>query len=354
MAEKTNIIFSKDSIPIEDHQKKSFNLREKMKINIIDYDLNHVQEIETDDASALISYNSSKTVSWINLNTVKNIKLIKEIENKFTLHPLILEDIVDVKQRSKIKDFGDTQFIVFKMLYFNQENKTISIEQVSIVLGKNFVISFQEKKGDVFDSIREKIRNNIGHIRKAGTDYLVYSLIDSVIDNYFVTVEKIGEEIEKLEDKMVKHPIPANLRLVYKLKRDLVFLRKSVWPLREVVNHMQLGESKLIQKETIPYLRDVYGHAIHVIDNVETLREIISGVLELYLSGTSNRMNEIMKVLTIIATIFIPLTFITGIYGMNFKFMPEINWYWGYPFILSVMFLLGVVMLVIFKRKKWL
>mgnify|MGYP001090714683 CR=1 FL=1 len=349
---KNNV--SKKVISSRNHHEKKGNRKEDIKITIIDYGKKNVHEEVTESVEKIFIYKNTQTVTWINLSTVKNIKILKEIEKHFNLHPLILEDIVDTGQRPKIKDFGDSLFIVLKMLYYDKDNSTIKIEQVSVILGKNYVISFQEKEGDVFDPIRERIRNNIGNVRKAGTDYLVYCLIDAVIDNYFTTIEKIGEEIEKLEDKIIRRPNPANLRLVHKLKRDLVFLRKSVWPLREVINNMQIGESNLICKSTIPYLRDIYGHTIQVIDNVETLREIIAGVLDIYLSSTNNRMNEIMKVLTIIATIFIPLTFVTGIYGMNFKFMPEIKWFWGYPAVLSIMLLIGVVMLIIFKKKKWM
>ena len=349
---KNNI--SKKAISSRSQQEKKGNRKEDIKITIIDYGKKNVHEEITKSIEEIFIYKNTQTVTWINLSTVKNIKIIKEIEKHFDLHPLILEDIIDTRQRPKIKDFGDSLFIVLKMLYYDKDNSTIKIEQVSVILGKNYVISFQEKEGDVFDPIRERIRNNIGNIRKAGTDYLVYCLIDAVVDNYFTTIEKMGEKIEKLEDKLISRPNPVNLRLVHKLKRDLAFLRKSVWPLREVINNMQIEESNLICQSTIPYLRDIYGHTIQVIDNVESLREIIAGVLDIYLSSTSNRMNEIMKVLTIIATIFIPLTFITGIYGMNFKFMPEIKWFWGYPAVLSVMLLIGVGMLIIFKKKKWM
>jgi len=345
---------SGDETSFRNHHEKMGNRKEKLKITIIEYDKKTVQEKVNESIEKILLYKNSQTVTWINLNTVENIEILKEIEGHFNLHPLILENIIDTRQRPKIKDFGDSQLIIFKMLHYNKNNNSIKIEQVSVILGKNYVISFQEKEGDVFDPIRERIRNNIGFIRKAGADYLVYALIDAVVDNYFATIEKIGEEIEKLEDKIISRPNSANLRLVHKLKRDLAFLRKSVWPLREAINCMQAGESTLICKSTIPYLRDVYGHTIQVIDNVETLREIIAGVLDIYLSSINNRMNEIMKVLTIIATIFIPLTFITGIYGMNFKFMPEIKWAWGYPTVLFIMLIIGVGMLIFFKKKKWM
>jgi magnesium transporter len=261
---------------------------------------------------------------------------------------------VDTDQRPKIKDFGDYIFIILKMHYYDKENNEIEIEQVSLIFGKNYVISFQEREGDVFDPIRERIRNNIGRIRKARADYLIYALMDAIIDNYFTILEKLGEETEDLEAKVIKNPVPANLQIIYRLKSELIFLRKSVWPLREVISILEKGESALIDKSTNIYLRDIYGHTIQVMDTVETLRDVISGTLEVYLSSVSNRMNEIMKVLTIIATIFIPLTFIVGIYGMNFQYMPELKWVWSYPVVLLGMLIIGIIMVFYFRRKKWM
>jgi len=326
---------------------------EKVKITIIDYDEKHFQEKEVKSAEECFPYKDKSTITWINIDGVHEIKVIEEIGKHFNLHPLILEDIVDTDQRPKIKDFGNYIFIILKMLYYDEKDNEMKVEQVSLVLGKNYVISFQEREGDVFDAIRERNRNNIGRIRKLGADYLVYSLIDAIVDNYFSIIEKLDEEIENLEDKVIIQPNPSNVQAIHKLKRDLIFLRKSVWPLREVISFLEKGESPLVLESTNIYLRDVYGHTIQVMDTVETLRDIISGILDIYLSSINTRMNEIMKVLTIIATIFIPLTFITGIYGMNFQYMPEIKWFWGYPAVLSIMVAIGIGMLIYFKRKKW-
>jgi len=327
---------------------------EKVKISIIDYDEKQFQEKEIKDIKECFSYKDTPTMTWINIDGVHEIKVIEEIGKHFNLHPLILEDMVDTDQRPKIKDLGNYIFIILKMLYYAEKDNEMKVEQVSLVLGKNYVISFQEREGDVFDSIRERIRNNLGQIRKAGADYLIYALIDAIIDNYFTVIEKLGEETENLEDKVISQPNPANVQAIHKLKRDLIFLRKSVWPLREVINILERGESLLILKATNLYLRDIYGQTIQVMDTVETLRDVLSGILDIYLSSMSNRMNEIMKVLTIIATIFIPLTFIVGIYGMNFQYMPEIKWIWGYPVVLSVMLIIVIAMLVFFRRKKWM
>jgi len=327
---------------------------EKTKITIVDYNEEQFQEKEVKTVKECCPYKEKPTITWINIDGVHEEKIIEELGKIYNFHPLILEDIVDTDQRPKIKDFGDYIFIILKMHYYDKENNEIKIEQVSLIFGKNYVISFQEREGDVFDSIRERIRNNIGRIRKARADYLIYALMDAIIDNYFTILEKLGEETEDLEAKVIKDPVPANLQIIYKLKSELIFLRKSVWPLREVISILEKGESVLIDKSTNIYLRDIYGHTIQVMDTVETLRDVISGTLDVYLSSVSNRMNEIMKVLTIVATIFIPLTFIAGIYGMNFQYMPELKWVWGYPIVLLGMLIIGIVMVIYFKRKKWM
>ncbi|MGB6606912.1 MAG: magnesium/cobalt transporter CorA [Atribacterota bacterium] len=327
---------------------------EKTKITIVDYNEEQFQEKEVKTVKECCPYKEKPTITWINIDGVHEVKIIEELGKIYNFHPLILEDIVDTDQRPKIKDFGDYIFIILKMHYYDKENNEIKIEQVSLIFGKNYVISFQEREGDVFDSIRERIRNNIGRIRKARADYLIYALMDAIIDNYFTILEKLGEETEDLEAKVIKDPVPANLQIIYKLKSELIFLRKSVWPLREVISILEKGESVLIDKSTNIYLRDIYGHTIQVMDTVETLRDVISGTLDVYLSSVSNKMNEIMKVLTIIATIFIPLTFIAGVYGMNFQYMPELKWVWAYPLILSVMLIIGIVMVIFFKRRKWM
>ena len=327
---------------------------EKVKITIVDYSEAKFQEKEVKSVEECFPYKDKSTITWINIDGVHEVKVIEEIGKHFNLHPLILEDIVDTDQRPKIKDFGDYIFIILKMLYCNKKGNAIRVEQVSLILGKNYVISFQEREGDVFSFIRERIRNNIGRIRKLGADYLVYSLIDAIVDNYFTIIERLDEKIENLEDKIIIQPNPSNVQAIHKLKRDLIFLRKSVWPLREVISFLEKDESPLVLESTHIYLRDVYGHTIQVMDTVETLRDVISGILDIYLSSINTRMNEIMKMLTIIATIFIPLTFITGIYGMNFQYMPEIKWFWGYPAVLSIMVAIGIGMLIYFKGKKWM
>jgi len=240
------------------------------------------------------------------------------------------------------------------MLHYDEHENGVKAEQVSLILGPTWVISFQESWGDVFDSVRERIRGDKGRIRKVGADYLAYALIDAVVDNYFMILEKVGEDIEEIEDELVTNPVPETLQTLHNLKRQMIFLRKSVWPLREVISRLERWESPLIQKSTHIYLRDVYDHTIQVIDAVETFRDMLSGMLDIYLSSVSNRMNEVMKVLTIIATIFIPLTLVAGLYGMNFRYMPELEWRWSYPLVLLVMLTIGVLMVMYFRKKRWL
>jgi magnesium transporter len=282
------------------------------------------------------------------------VKVIEQLGKHFSLHPLLLEDILHTEQRPKMEDFGEYLFFVLKMLYLEEGRHEILAEQVSLILGSNFVISFQEREGDVFKYVRERIRNSKGRIRKVGADYLAYALIDAIVDNYFIILERLGETIEELEEELVTNPVSDTLQTIHHLKREMIFLRKSVWPLREVISALERGESPLIQESTGVYLRDLYDHTIQVIDSVETFRDMVSGILDIYLSSVSNKMNEVMKVLTIIATIFIPLTFIAGIYGMNFEYMPELSWRWGYPAVWFVICAIFITMLAYFKRRKWL
>jgi len=327
---------------------------DKPRISFIDYDETQFQEKGVKTIEECFPFKDTPTVTWINITGIHEVDIIEKLGKHFDLHPLILEDIVNTEQRPKMEDFGNYIFIVLKMLYFNEKENEINSEQVSLVLGSNFVISFQESIGDVFEPVRERIRKGKGRIRKTGSDYLAYALVDTIVDNYFIILEKFGERIEEAQEELVKMPTPETLQAIHKLKREMIFLRKSVWPLREVVSGLDRAETPLIHEATGIFLRDVYDHTIQVIDTIENSRDMLSGMLDIYLSSISNRMNEVMKVLTIFAAIFIPLTFIAGVYGMNFAFMPELAWRWGYPVVLTVMVLVAVVLLFYFRRKKWL
>ncbi len=326
----------------------------KAKITLIDYNKGGFNEKTIKKASECAKFKQKETVTWINVDGVHEQEKIQEIGHWFGLHPLIIEDIADTNQRPKIEDSGEYLYLILKMLYFDRENQEVIAEQVSLVLGQDFVVSFQEREGDVFEHVRQRIREKKGKIREMGADYLAYCLVDAIVDNYFVILEDLGEEIEKLEERLVKKSGPGTLKVLHNLKREMIFLRKSVWPLRDVISSLERDGSKLVKKGTVIYLRDLYDHTIQVIETIETFRDMLSGMLDIYLSSVSNRMNEIMKVLTVIATIFIPLTFITGIYGMNFEYMPELEWEYGYLGALLVMLAVGLGMVHYFKRTKWL
>ena len=330
------------------------NTGKKVKVSVMDYDPDAFREKTDINIDEALSFKDNNSITWINVDGLHELGIIEKIGNKFGLHSLTLEDIVNTGQRPKFEDFESYIFIVLKMVMFDDKNKEITAEQVSFILGEDFVVSFQEKEGDVFDPIRERIRKAKGRVRKMKADYLAYSLIDAVIDNYFSILEKLDDKIEIIEETLISNPEPNTLGDIYKLKRDIIFLKKSIWPLREAVNSLERAESDIISENMGVFFRDIYDHTIQAIDTVETFRDMVSGMLDIYLSSISNRMNEIMKVLTIFAAIFIPLTFIAGIYGMNFEFIPELKWKWGYFMALSIMFLLGTGMLFYFRKKKWI
>lgn len=325
-----------------------------MKITIIDYHESYFQEKAVQTIEDCFSFKDEPAVTWINLDGLKNPESLEKLGEKFGIHALVLENILTTDQRPKMEDYDSYIYFVLKMLDYNDKSGKIEVEQVSFVLGKNFVISFQEEReGDVFDAVRDRIRNGKGRIRKEGADYLVYALIDAIVDSYFLILEKLGEKVEDLEENVMSQVSREALQTIHQLKREMIYLRKSVWPLREAIGNLQRSGSSLIKKTSEVYLRDVYDHTIQIMDTIETMRDMIAGMLDIYLSSMSNRMNEVMKVLTVIATIFIPLTFIVGIYGMNFKYMPELEWHAGYFMVWGLMITVGGLMFYYFKQKKW-
>lgn len=327
---------------------------ETLRITLLEYDESRIAERAIGRQLDQLTLKQAPTVSWINVDSVHDVDILRALGERFALHPLVLEDILNTEQRPKLEDYDNYLYIVVKMFSCNGQSTTI--EQVSLILGKNYLLSFQEqgKPGDVFDPIRLRIRSGAGRIRKAGADFLAYSLLDVIVDNYFILLERFGDRIESLEEELIDKPTPKTINTIYRLKREMIFLRRSVWPLREVINGLQRGESTLITPSTQIYLRDVYDHTVHVIDTMETLRDVLSGMIDIYLSSISYRMNEVMKVLTIVSTVFIPLTFIVGVYGMNFEYLPEFKWRWAYPALWVIMLGIAIGMLVYFKRKKWL
>ncbi|GAN33587.1 MAG: magnesium and cobalt transport protein CorA [Candidatus Brocadia sp.] len=328
---------------------------EKVKITITEYDEMHFHEQEAKAIEECFPFKDKgrPTIAWINIDGIHRSDILGRLGEGFGLHPLTVEDIMNIDQRPKIEDFKEYSYIALKMLQFSGKDGEVISEQVSLVLGSNFVISFQEREVDIFHVIRERIRTNKGRIRKMGADYLAYCLLDAIVDNYFIIMETLGEKIESLEDELVSNPTPVTLHAIYKLKMNTILLRRSVWPLREVIGGLERGESSLIRESTRIYYKDIHDHTLHIIDTLETFREMVAGMLEIYLSSISNRLNAVIKVLTMLATIFMPLTFIAGIYGMNFKYMPELEWRWGYPIILFIMAAVGIIMVYYFKKKRW-
>lgn len=329
-------------------------LIESPRITLIEYTPDDFREEHIEKIENVFSAKDDGNVSWINIDGIHDTELIAKLGDAFGLHQLLLEDVVNTEQRPKLDDYDEYIFIVLKMLQCEEKTGDLDIEQVSLIFGEGWVITLQERPGDTFEHVRERIRNSKGRIRKHGADYLAYALIDAIVDNYFVALESIGLKIEDVEAALAENVEPELSSKIHRMKREAISLRHSIWPLREIISGFQRTGSKLITEDTGYFLRDLYDHTIQVMDTVETYRDILSGMLDTYLSISSNRMNEVMKVLTIIATIFIPLTFIAGIYGMNFQHMPELEWKWGYPAVLGVMGLVVAGMLIFFRRKKWI
>lgn len=326
---------------------------DKATITVMDYDEAEVRESIVDSPEDCRRFLGGKSVAWINVAGLHDIELLQKVGDVFGIHPLVLEDILNTEQRPRVEDHGEFLFWVARMVYRGPDNGGILTEQVSFILGRGYLLTFQEVEGDVFGIIRERIRKGQGRMRAMGNDYLAYSLVDAIVDNYFVVLEEIGDRIETLQESVLQHPEPATLQSIHNLRREMISMRRSLWPMREMVGAIEKSESALIGAALRPYLRDVSEHAFQTIETVEALREILSGALDTYMSSAGNRMNEIMKVLTVIATIFIPLTFIAGIYGMNFEYMPELKWRYGYAMVWGVMCVAGLGMAVYFKRKKW-
>jgi len=326
----------------------------ELHIESFDYSKETIEETILQDIKDAAAYKDTDSVTWININGLNYTKEIEQVGRQYGLHPLVLEDIVHTAQRPKIDEYDTYLFVVIKMLYYDKDEQ-ITLEQVSLVLGKNYVLSFQEAEGDVFNSIRNRIRHNKGRIRGLKSDYLMYALIDAVVDNYFSIIETLGNKIEDLETELFAGDVREDINIeIQQLKREILKVRRAIFPLREIINRIQKGEHPLVNKRTITYYRDVYDHLIQVSENIDIYREMVWSLMDMYMTTISNRMNEVMKVLTIIATIFIPLTFIAGIYGMNFEYMPELKYRYGYVILWAIMIALFVGLVLYFKRKKWL
>jgi len=326
----------------------------KLFIESFDYTPNTIEEKELINIDDVSHYKTTDSITWVNINGLNNTDEIEKIGENYHIHPLTLEDIVNTSQRPKIDEHENYLFVVVKMLYYDKDECIVS-EQVSFVLGSNYVLSFQEAEGDVFDSVRDRIRTKKGRIRNLGADYLLYALIDSVVDHYYEIIETMGNKIEEMEDHLFSgNPKEEITNDIQVLKREVLRVRKAIFPLREIINRIEKIEHKLIHKKTIHFYRDIYDHIIQVSESIDIYREMIWSLMDMYMTTISNKMNEVMKVLTIIATIFIPLTFIAGIYGMNFEHMPELHYKYSYFVLWGIMVALFIGMLFYFKRKKWL
>lgn len=325
-----------------------------VQISVIGYTPDGVDERHFEQIDQYLANPCAGKVVWVNVEGVHDVDLIRALGDKHAFHPLVLEDIVNTVQRPKVEDYGDYLFIVLRMLR-PTEDGGFGSEQLSIILGSDYLFTFQEGiEGDAFDTVRNRIRSGKGKIRGMGTDYLAYALIDAIVDGYFTVLEGFGERIVNIEEELTVTPGQSSLHPINTMKKEIIYLRKTVWPLREAISFMERGDSPLLHASTRLYFRDVYDHTVQVIDTVETYRDLLSGMLDLYLSSIGNRTNEVMKFLTVIGTIFMPLTFLVGVYGMNFKHFPELEWHDGYFMLWGVMVALALLMVAYFRKKRWL
>ncbi|MBJ6802024.1 magnesium/cobalt transporter CorA [Geomonas propionica] len=325
------------------------------KVDLVHYDETHLDKHPVTSVDECLIKKDIPGVTWINVEGLADLEVLRHFGSCYGIHPLVLEDILATDQRPKAADYGEYLYVVLKMIALDEGGTEIKSEQVSLVLGQNYLISFQEGlEGDVFEQVRARLVNEKARLRAQGADFLLHALLDVIVDHYFLVLETLADRIEDIEDELIDNPTTATVQAIYRLKRQLLFLHKVFWPLREVVSSLQRRDSLLIHDTTVIYLRDLYDHTVQVLDTLETLREMLSGMLDIYLSSVSNRLNEVMKVLTIIATIFMPLSFIAGWYGMNFKGMPELDSPYGYPAVFALCLTIAGGMLVYFKKKRWL
>ncbi|MGE0485498.1 MAG: magnesium/cobalt transporter CorA [Gammaproteobacteria bacterium] len=327
--------------------------RDAVHLHVIDYAESGVTELEHASLDDCMRAGDGATVTWINVDGIHDVDMLSTLGARLGLHPLTVEDIANSTQRPKAEEYPGYIFLALKMILFDRESASLVVEHVSLVIGERFVLTCLEDAGDVFDEVRARIRGGRGRIRAQGADYLGYALADAVVDHYFLTLDDFGNHIDELDDAILEAPSPAHVREIHRLKREAIRLRRAVWPLREEIIWLERSESRLVSHDTHVYLRDLHDHTLQVVDMVDGYRDILGTLHDTYLSAVSNRLNEIMKVLTVISTVFIPLTFLVGVYGMNFRHMPELEWHWGYPLVWLVMVVIAAAMLSQFKRRGW-
>jgi magnesium transporter len=324
------------------------------KISVINYNKSTLEKRTAKSIEELLPYKTTDTITWVIIDGLKDVSIIDAIGQHFGIHVLVLEDILNTHQRPKFEEFDGYLYIVIKAISLGNEDFNVEYEQISLLILNNFVFTFMEKPDALFDPILSRLDNDKSQIRNLGADYLAYIIMDTVVDEYFALQDAFDELIESVEDKLLSDPSTQTLSIIQKIKRELIFLRRTVSPLRELLAAIQRSESPLLNEKTRRYFGDIYDHAIRIIEAIESYRDLIAGMLDIYLSSVSNKMNETMKVLTVFASIFIPLTFIAGVYGMNFEYMPELKWRWGYPVLWFIFIGVSVFLLRFFKKKKWL
>ena len=327
---------------------------EEILIRLIDYDQANLNEEVLIDLIKINNFKDTSTVTWLNIDGLHDVSFIKSLGEVFDLHPLLLEDVVNTGQRPKFEDYDNCLFLVLKMLFWDEHKEMITGEQLSLIVTRNVLITFQERKGDVFEPVRERIRKHRGRIRTAGLDYLAYTLLDTVVDNYLYLIARLGEKIEDIETEILDNPGPDVMDKINDYKREIIFLRKSIRPVKEMIMKLVKSDSDLIDDDLAPFLKDLEDLIVQAREAIDTYRDMLSDHLNIYHMSISNRMNDIMKVLTIFAAIFIPLTFVAGIYGTNFEYLPELHFKYGYFVFWGVMIMIALTMLFFFKRKKWL
>jgi magnesium transporter len=325
------------------------------QISVMDFGTGHLEEPQITTIDELERYRQTDSITWVMIEGLADVNIIERIGQLFGIHQLVLEDILNTHQRARFEEFDDHLYIVLKCLLPETDDFDVHYEQVSLLVLDNFVFTFKEKQDELFYPLQQRVRNPKSRLRSMGTDYLTYAILDLIVDQNFVLIDSLDEVISELEDQLLlAEPTSEILNTIQKLKREVISIRRHISPLREMIAGMLRSESPLINDKTHIYLRDVYDHSIRVIESIESYREILTGLLDIYISNISNKMNEVMKVLTVFASIFIPLTFLAGIYGMNFEYMPELKWKWAYPVLWLAFILIPLVLIVYFKRRKWL
>ncbi|AYB29371.1 magnesium/cobalt transporter CorA [Chryseolinea soli] len=320
-------------------------------LELISYNREKYNKIDSTDPDELLTHLQPDQVNWVNLDGLGNIDIIEKLQAYFCLHPLLVDDVL-ADQRPKAEEYDDYLFFTLKMLY-KIDGTSIDYEQISFVLGSNFLVSFQEKEGDLFEGFRERIRLDLGKVRKKHADYLLYRLIDIIVDNYYNVLDRVGDIIDEIEETVYENPSNETFYKIQSLKKELIYLRKALYPLRDALSKIVKGESEYVKEENIRYFSDVYDHVSHIIDSMDTFKDLTSSLMDIHINAMNTKMNEVMKVLTVISTIFMPLTFIVGVYGMNFKFMPELDWKYGYYVVWGIMGLIFISMMIYFRKKKW-